>query len=187
MAITIEPLSQSNSDLWLKFFDERALKDNPDWDGCYCQSYLNSEEDDKAFPTSGLTEAEFLRARACDRLTRNATPGYVAIDNEAVVGWMAAGPGELYKRFPKPDLGVARIICFTIDPLRRGEGIAHALIEFGLADLKSRGFTKVESKGVPEGLAASANYSGPISMYEKYGFSTVETFDDGYALMELIF
>lgn len=187
MAITIEPLSDANFDLWLEFFDARALKDNPDWDGCYCQAYLNSSEDEAEIEKSGMAYQDAFRKKACERQAARIMQGYVAIDNGKVIGWMASGPGKHYVKFPEVAEKTARVICFTIDPLRRGEGLATSLLKYGLEDLKSRGFSKVESKGVPEGLAASTNYPGPISMYEKFGFKTVETFDDGYALMELIF
>lgn len=177
MTLEIQPLSDSNFDLWLNFYDGRALKNNPEWDGCYCQFYLNTESDE--------VSAKNRRDLACSRKASGTMQGYVAIENNAVYGWMAAGPSNNYPKIPKGDPTTARVVCFTIDPKRRGQGIATSLLKFGIDDLRMRGFKKVEARGVPEGKADPTNYPGPISLYEKHGFSVAQVFDDGYSLMEL--
>jgi ribosomal protein S18 acetylase RimI-like enzyme len=184
MQFTVESLSDSNMPLWLDFFDQRALKDNPDWDGCYCQAYLNSKEDEAAIEASGVPYQEAFRKLACERQISKIMQGYVAIQSGKVIGWLEAGPGKNFPNFPPTTDLVARAICFTIDPQHRGVGLAKALLTFALDDFKNRGFEKLEVRGVPEGQDAPRYYPGAIKMYEKFGFVVSQQFDDGYVLME---
>lgn len=185
MTISIEALSAENMPLWLDFFDKRALKDNPDWDGCYCQAYLNSKEDEAAIEASGVPYQEAFRKLACERQISKKMQGYIAIENGNVVGWLEAGPGNNFPNFPQTTEKVARAICFTIDPEHRGKGLAKSLLTFAIDDFKSRGYEKLEVRGVPEGLPAPRYYPGAIKMYEAFGFKISHQFDDGYVLMQL--
>lgn len=183
MPIHIEPLSNENLPLWLDFFDNRALKDVPDWDGCYCQAYLNTKEVEEQITASGIPYEKEFRRLACERTEEKFMQGYIAIKDGSVIGWMACGPGNNYPGWPKCELTTARIPCFTIDIQHRGKGIARALLEFGLDDLAVRGFKKVEAKGIHEGENNARNYPGPIKLYESMGFAKALQFDERSSLM----
>ena len=185
MPMQIEPLDSENMPLWLDFFDKRALKDNPDWDGCYCQAYLNTKEDEAAIEASGVPYQEAFRKLACERQISKKMQGYVAIENGDVVGWLEAGPGKHFPNFPTTTDEVARAICFTIDPEYRGKGLAKSLLTFAIEDFRNRGFKTLEVRGVPEGLEAPRYYPGAIKMYETFGFKITHQFENGYVLMEL--
>ncbi len=180
----VEAVSEANFHLWLDYFDNRALKDNAEWDGCYCQAYLFTADEEKSIDDSEIAYKEVYRQYACDRVKTRAMQGYIAVEDGKVIGWLAAGPANNYPKFPKTDPTTARAVCFVIDPDRRGEGLASGLLEYGIMDLRNRGFTSIEARGVPDGKSIAANYPGPISLYEKFGFKKVLTFDDGYSLMK---
>ena len=141
-------------------------------------------EEEQEIDNSGVAYQKVYREKACDRIKTKSMQGYIAIEDNKVIGWLAAGPANNYPKFPKTDLLTARAVCFVIDPGRRGEGIASDLLQFGISDLRARGFKVLEARGVPEGKTIAANYPGPISLYRKFGFTAAQTFDDGYTLMK---
>ena len=46
---------------------------------------------------------------------------------------------------PEADGTLARILCFTIDPARRGEGLSGQLLDLFINDSSVRGFETVEA------------------------------------------
>lgn len=188
MANSIEPLTKENFDAWLEFFDKRALKDNPKWDGCYCQHYLHSDtemSEQEEIRSSGVSLAEFNREKSCKRISNNSLQGYLAFENGKVIGWLSAGAAEIYKQFPSSEEGEARVICFTIDPNYRNQGIAKALLQFAISDLKGKGFKFITGRGVYQVESESKNYPGPISLYESVGFREIIKLSDDFGLMRL--
>lgn len=186
MSFHIEPLNSENMPLWLDFFDNRALKDVPDWDGCYCQAYLNTKEVEEQISASGIPYQKEFRRLACERLETKVMQGYVAIEDGKVIGWMACGPGANYpgyEEWQKSEPTTARIPCFTIDIDRRGQGIARSLLQYGLNDLATRGFKWVEAKGIHQGENNARNYPGPIKLYESFGFKALTKIDERSSLM----
>jgi ribosomal protein S18 acetylase RimI-like enzyme len=175
MTIVVEPLNESNFDKWLEFYDSRALKDNPEWDGCYCQFYFDNESE----------ESSDLRNAACERFANKGMEGFVALSEEKVIGWMAAGPSSLYLKLPFPAPEIARVVCFTIQPEFRGQGIAKALLSFGIENLRARGFKTLEGRGVYETPRESTNYPGPKRLYESLGFKEIMKLSEDFALMRL--
>lgn len=175
MSVTIQPLNTENFDKWLEFYDSRALKDNPEWDGCYCQFYFDNDSE----------ESSDLRNAACERFSQQKFQGFVALSKGEVIGWMAAGPSILYSKLPNPDISVARVVCFTIQPEFRGQGVAKALLTFGVENLRSRGFTSIEGRGVYKEGPQTSNYPGPKRLYESVGFTEITKLSDDFALMRL--
>ena len=178
MSFHIEALSNENMTLWLDFFDNRALKDNDDWDGCYCQHDLNTQEIEDQVVASGIPYQEEFRRFACKRSEEKLMQGYLAIENGRAIGWLAAGPGINYIRWPRCDSNTARIICFTVQPDARGQGVMRSLLEYALKDLTDRGFTRFEAKGISEEVTDERNFRGPIKLYREYGFESVSKLDD---------
>lgn len=174
MPITVETLNSENFERWLEFFDSRALKDNPEWDGCYCQFYFDNNSE----------ESSDLRNAACERFAQQKMQGFVAIDQNRVIGWMAAGPSGNYS-FPNPDITSARVVCFTIQPDYRGQGVSKALLTFGVENFRTRGFKVVEGRGVYKEGPQTSNYPGPKRLYESVGFTEVMKLNDDFGLMRL--
>ena len=73
-------------------------------------------------------------------------------------------------------------MCFVVAPDQRRQGIATTLLEAALEHLRSRGVTTVEAypwRGdVDPTRWVWAQYVGPLSMYQKAGFTIGEAIED---------
>jgi GNAT superfamily N-acetyltransferase len=180
----IRRLSPSELEPFLAFMDGPAFQSQPQWQGCYCQFYLNTKAENEA----GVQEqAEANRLRACDRTEQGAMNGYLAFedtaDGEQVIGWMAANKARNFVQLPPAPEDVAVIICFVVDQAHQGRGVATQLLEFALADLPQQGFRQVMAAPLSETEFVSHGYRGPRSMFEKAGFTPGPMVDDKHILM----
>ena len=164
--VEIKALETEDLHEFLDFFDHRAFANDPDWDGCYCQSFLNDQPawDGESDPKP------ILRQSSCDKISQGKMQGYLAYENNKVVGWCAAGESKLFN-LPEADEKLARVVCFVIEEGFRGRGIADQLLGFALKDLTSKGFAEVEAKPVRPEDKTKMNFRGPYSMYLKHGFA----------------
>ena len=58
--VTIRPLSEAETHKFLSFMDGPAFTSQPQWQGCYCQEYLNTKEENES------STPESNRTMACD-------------------------------------------------------------------------------------------------------------------------
>ena len=65
------------------------------------------------------------------------------------------------------------IVCFEIAPEYRGQGIASAFIEQVCVDAKAKGYVAVEGYAKVIEHRDEYNFTGPIHLYEKAGFSQI--------------
>ena len=65
------------------------------------------------------------------------------------------------------------IVCFEIAPGYRGKGIASALIEKVCEDAKAGGYAAVEGYAKITNVRDEFDFTGPIHLYEKAGFSQI--------------
>lgn len=178
MDIAIKPLSAETKDDFLKFFDITAFSDNPDWAGCYCRfyHYASNEEWEKCTGERNRAEAE----KAIEDGTMN---GYLAYLEGEAVGFVNANSRKNLARLsansdlPEGD-NILSIVCFTISPIHRREGIAKSLLCAVIEGAKGR-YEYVEAYPIKNGFTDALCYHGPVLMYEKAGFETVKEFE-GY-------
>ncbi len=168
--LTFERLSVGNLHDFLNYFDHEAFTDNSKWAGCYCQFYL----DDPATTEPQTLSTERNRQTACDRVEAGEMQGYLAYADEKVVGWCAAGSSKLFPAIPDADEKLARMLCFVIHPLFRGQGVARSLMQHAVADLADLGFAAVEAAPYTQAEQQAANYRGHLSMYLGEGFVVVQ-------------
>ncbi|HVO19458.1 MAG TPA: GNAT family N-acetyltransferase [Anaeromyxobacter sp.] len=177
-AIEVKPLSPPLAEDYLALFDT-AFEDNRDWSGCYCLYYHSADEAWEAGPESAAAH----RAERAAQLARGEAPGYLAYLEGRPVGWLNAGPREAYQNLrglPGGGPGEAMVMCFLVLPGARGRGVAGALLDFALQDLKRRGLRAVEAyppthAAPPGGLSwEAASYKGPLSLYLVRGFKLEE-------------
>lgn len=163
--VEIKALETEDLHGFLDFFDHRAFANDPDWDGCYCQTYLNSqpEWDGESDPKP------ILRQSACDNISDGKMQGYLAYEGDKVVGWCAAGESNLFNH-PDAEDRLARVICFVVDENFRGQGVANQLLEFAIRDLKVKGFAEIEARPAQAKDRSKENYRGPWALFEKHGF-----------------
>lgn len=177
MDISIQKLTVELLDDWLAYFDREAFTDNEEWCGCYCMCYHWDEElnRERSWDCSRESVA-FNREKAIHFIQTGRMQGYLAYDQEKVVGWCNADRKQAYRNvnynFPEevPDNGekIKSIACFSVAPEYRGRGVATALLEYVCQDAKEEGFDLVEA--YPFANNEYHAYHGPISMYEKVGF-----------------
>ena len=174
--LEIKRLSVATLDDFLSYFDHRAFLEDKNWDGCYCQFYLNTQEQNSSSST------ELNRASACSRVETGAMDGYLAYEGGKVVGWCAAGSSLLYPGLPGAEETVARILCFNVDPDLRGQGISGQMLDLILEDLQARGFEAAEA-GPNKDSYSVKSYRGSMDMFTKRSFEPVVELGDGFVLV----
>ncbi|MFM6966641.1 MAG: GNAT family N-acetyltransferase [Rhodoluna sp.] len=179
MSLEIRRLSVDERGPLVDFMDGPAFKSQPQWQGCYCQFYLNTavENADPAAKT-GLN-----REKACDRITAGTMQGYLAFDGERAIGWMAANSANNFVALPPTGQDVARILCFVVEQEFQGGGVATALLNFALTDLPKQGFVRVEAAPKATEEFSDAGYRGPLSMFRKAGFTVGPNIDGEHVLV----
>ena len=179
--IIIKKLSAELKDDYLDFFDNRAFSDGNPNGPCYCTSPNQDEETIKQmvseFQKNGVKKT--VRKYAVDMLDRGIIKGYLAFDNDLSIGWCNAADIDSYEGFV-PDFArenkcgkTIAIVCFEIAPGYRGKGIASAFIEQVCIDAKANGYVAVEGYAQISETRNEFDFTGPVHLYEKAGFSQV--------------
>ena len=158
----------------------KAFETNPNWAGCYCQFYLDTDADIEGAEVT----AERNRQKACDRIASGTMRGYLAFDGDEVVGWVAANKANNFAQLPPTSEETARILCFIIEPNHQGKGVATALLDFAIEDLTTQGFTTVEAAPLASDEFASWAYRGKLSTFLKAGFQSGPMIDDKHVLVQ---
>ena len=180
--LRFEALSVENMHDFLDYFDHTAFNgSNEQWDGCYCQFYLNTPEQNGAIKDKKVENRE----SACSRIEAKQMQGYLAFQGDQVVGWTLAGESKLFPTLPEADEKLARMLCFVIHPEHRNEGIASAMLGHAVDDFRARGFEAVEAAPYKATPSFEGNYRGPMSMFTKAGFETVVDMGEFGILMRL--
>jgi hypothetical protein len=88
MNITIKKLAPELLDDYLFLFEHEVSHDNPDqnWDRCYCVCFAG--DDQSAMPDPRLPKQR--RELAIEYIKNGKLKGYLAYDDERVVGWCNA-------------------------------------------------------------------------------------------------
>lgn len=158
----------------------KAFETNPNWAGCYCQFYLDTDADIEGAEVT----AERNRQKACDRIASGTMRGYLAFDGGEVVGWVAANKANNFAQLPPTSEETARILCFIVEPNHQGKGVATALLDFAIEDLTTQGFTTVEAAPLASDEFASWAYRGKLSTFLKAGFQSGPMIDDKHVLVQ---
>lgn len=141
---------------------------------CYCR-YWHFTGTNKEWEARCAFEPEKNRAELAEYLEGT---GVVALDGDAVIGWMKLVPQQTlvkllarspYKGLESPD--AFSIGCFLVDPARRRQGVARALVEAAIPIARARGATFLEAyPRVFEGLHDFEQWTGPNKLFESLGF-----------------
>jgi GNAT superfamily N-acetyltransferase len=177
--VEIRALNKASQNDFLEFMAAKAFETNPQWAGCYCQFYLDTEADlAGAKPT-----AERNRQAACDRIENGSMHGYLAYEAEQVVGWVAANKANNFVALPATGEDVARVLCFIVDAEHQGKGIATRLLNFAISDLGAQGFKSIEAAPVASDTFEATGYRGKLSTFLKAGFEQGPMVDDHHVLV----
>jgi GNAT superfamily N-acetyltransferase len=194
--IVIKPLTPDLAEDYAHFFDVTPHDDGTDKDSlpCYCVTWRS----DDSYEMNGdhwFTTREERREKAISYVKSGALQGYLAYMDEKIVGWCNANANCRYCRDYlrgfwnideyDPDVKIKSVFCFMIAPQAQKKGVATKLLERVCMDAAADGFDYVEAYVYQEGKAGPYDFTGPIAMYEKCGF-TRYTVKDQYVVMRKI-
>lgn len=177
--VEIRRLSPAELDNFLEFMEGDAFKTNPQWSGCYCQFYLNTPEQQP----SEEHKAVVNRKTACDRIKTGEMSGYLAFEDDEVIGWLAANSANRFVALPQTDPDAARVLCFIVSPEHQGQGVATELLNYAIDDLAEQGFRSLEAAPLASDQFETWGYRGKLSTFLKAGFSKGPMIDDKHVLV----
>lgn len=186
MNIEIKRLTPELVGEYIDFFEKVAFTDNQEWAGCYCVWYHLSEELEEE--RKKYAEAEgtsFNRELAIRMIKERTLRGYLAYVDGSVAGWCNANDKAAYSSLSKakaPELWseehetmkTIMVVCYTIAPNMRRQGIASKLLEQVCSDAKTDGYDCVEAFPGKSAENVHRNYHGPYLLYEKQGFTPLK-------------
>jgi GNAT superfamily N-acetyltransferase len=182
-AVTVHPVTEERLDDWLAFFDHDAFVGTPEWAACYCLEPHVGTPDTTDASTASADHPHWRENREAmaARLRAGGAYGYLAYVDGKPSGWVNASKRSDYTLYrfdtdgTPPGVDVIGVSCFIIAPPYRRHGVAEALLDRVLDDAATRGATWVEAYPFNEVRPSdSANFRGPLSMYEARGFEAVE-------------
>jgi GNAT superfamily N-acetyltransferase len=103
--------------------------------------------------------------------------------DEVVVGWMAANSHNNFRLLPPAEDDTATIICFSVAAQSQQKGVATKLLEFALTDLPKLGYLRVQAAPLASGRFETWGYRGPLSLYQKFGFTEGPMLDEQHVLV----
>lgn len=175
MDIVIKPLTPALADDYLRFFDDTAFSDNPEWSGCYCCFYHITDGWEESTAAQNRESAQAM-------INSGTLNGYLAYIDGEPAGWVNAGPRNGYKRLEDEPLpagdSVCSVVCFVIAPSLRRKGIATKLLQAAIDGAKGK-YDFIEAYPRKDAHTCAHHYHGPLDMYEKAGFEVVEE-KEGY-------
>lgn len=124
----------------------------------------------------GERTAEENRALRASLFESGEHDGYIAYDGGEPAAWCQVGVRD---RLPKlraqyrldPDPETWAVTCFVVPPAARGRGVARALLDGAIADLRARGVRRLEAfprRG--DHLPADDAWTGPERLFLSAGF-----------------
>ena len=152
----------------------------PDANVCWCLSHRIDARTNRELtgPDRGAYVEELTR--------RTVSPGVLAYDGDAVVGWAAVAPrSELpFARSAKiphvDDLPVWSVWCLRVRPGHRGRGISHDLLRGAVDYAREQGAPAVEGYPADNGDAKvdlTMAYVGTRGLFEAGGFTLASATD----------
>ena len=196
MEIIIKPLTEELAADYFDFLDNRAFTDNSPWGGCYCTGWQMTRDQEKAELLDKMEEGftygdenfiRVLREIVIRQITSKALQGYLAYVNGVSIGWCNANskasfPVESangFRLYAPAEKKEKAVVCFEISPEYRGKGVATALLNRVVMDAKAEGYLAVEGFPQIHTERFEWDYTGPVGLFEKAGFTAVTRQDGG--------
>ena len=178
MEIEIKKLTPELAEDYVHFFDVTPHNFNECI--CYCVTWRSDNyyagDGDHWFPSQ-----EERRARALQFVKSGSLQGYLAYCGDEIVGWCNANAdcrfclNYLRSYWPieeySADIKVKSIFCFVVAPKVQRMGVATKLLERVCLDAAADGFDFAEAYVNKEFTETDHEFRGPLTMYEKCGFS----------------
>ena len=174
-ALQVVPLTSERFADLAELFNEGG---DPKW--CWCMYFRTHGLDWTNSTPAGNREG--LRALAA---RPGLAPGLVGYRDGRAIGWVSLAPREDYGRLERAkllarvdDTPVWSIVCFVVSRKARGQGVADALLQGAIAYAREYGASMLEAYPVAATrgrVSPSSAFHGVQSMYERAGFTVVET------------
>lgn len=186
MNIEIKRLTSELVEDYLHFFDFTPYDDSIDEHKCYCVCWCSADH----LIANDFSSQEKRRELARKYVTDGVIQGYLAYDDNRVVGWCNANTKADCKkciswlRFMKcvntddVDFKIKSVFCFVISPEMQRKGIATKLLKRVCEDAKTDGYEAVESYPKKEFINTARGFMGPAKMYEKLRFKMINQIGD---------
>lgn len=189
MMLEIRPLAPELLEDYLRFFDDVAFADHPEWSFCYCTFFHLGKADEERIEQEckGSFPRDTLRKVAIGLIETRALNGYLAYRDGAVVGWMNAADKRNYKKIAESaelweegdETPTKAVTCFIVAPDARRQGVATALLNCVIDDALTQGYRRIEAYPGKGALDCYQHYHGHPEMYEKCGFAPYREFEYG--------
>ena len=137
-----------------------------------------------------------MKGLSADLIKDETLQGYLAYADDIPVGWCNAADKKSYRQFdpfnPETDAFFQKnsadktksVTCFVIAPEYRGKGIAAALLQRVIQDAKNEGYAIVEAYAVIHKKRETFDFTGPVHLYKKMGFTEAARQSD-HVIMQL--
>lgn len=177
MSLEIRKLTPEMAEDYARFFDTTPHATGQAEHRCYCVWWSSGDMEQESFDS-----VEKRRALAVRWIESGYIQGYLAYENNRVVGWCNANTKSdcygsfCWKRFmgavhrDAAGIKVKSVYCFAIAPEMRGKGVAARLLERVCEDAKRDGFDFVEGYPNKSFISMELDFMGPVGLYEKQGF-----------------
>jgi GNAT superfamily N-acetyltransferase len=199
MKIIIKPLTAELAADYFDFLDNRAFTDDSPWGGCYCTGWQMTKEEEKTQLLDQMEEGfaygdenfiRVLREIVLRQIASKALQGYLAYVDGLSIGWCNANdkakfPAESasgFRLYAPAEKREKAVVCFEIAPEYRGKGVATALLNRVVTDAKAEGYVAVEAFPQVHNERFEWDYTGPVRLYERVGFTAI-TKQDGSVIM----
>jgi len=171
--VVVEPVTPTDVDDVLAFFDHDAFAGKPEWAMCYCRFHHASQE-----PEWGERTWQQNRRELAEALRAGDMRGLVVRVEGRVVAWLnCSNRSTSPQHATGEDDGIACTFCWAIAPSHRGHGLARTLLEAATEHLADEGIHTVEGYAIEEPADDAAAYVGPLSLYRSCGFDVVDHTD----------
>jgi GNAT superfamily N-acetyltransferase len=177
--MNVEPLDERHAAAWVALFDRSASP-------CFCRWWHFAGTKNEWLARCGdHRELNRDEQRALIGAHSPEATGLVAMDGDRAVGWMKVTPRALlpkllrlgpYRALPRdPNEPVWAIGCFLVDPERRHQGIASAMIRASVDFVRDRGGSAVEAypRRSVDALHDEEAWMGTASLFASCGFVQV--------------
>lgn len=191
MVVTIKALTPELADDYFGFFENRAFTDNSPY-RCYCQRFqMTKDQFEAEYGSVPPAELGIASRKTAERqIASGALRGYLAFVDGVSIGWCNANDRVNYPadsvngpQYHAPaEKHEKAVVCFEIAPEFRGRGIATALLQQVIADAKAEDCAAVVSFPVERDKRYEWDFTGPVRLYEKAGFTKAAKQDD-YVVM----
>ena len=173
MNIVVRELNPNMADDYIDFFEQRAFSDGSPDKGCYCVWHHWTQKHESDRSKLPANERHFSKRNyAVELIKNNIMHGFVAYDEDRMVGFCNANLKDHYFRLNRENEKIFAMVCFTVDPDCRGKGIAKKLLEYACEYTQKNGYDYIESYPA-NGEFKTTNCCGNRSMYEALGFEII--------------